>query len=287
MSFRGRAVARASTRRARSAKSSEIDLLHGMGPELPAEADAAVQSQIVPRRARGELLRIGTLSGIAGYVDAVGFATLLGLFPAHLTGELVEAVVAITHGEASSKAVRIAMIPIFIGAVVLAALVSRGLRRRGRTPLGPLLALMTAALSLFTVTGAAFPALVGTSPSMALLLAGGSAVAAMGFQNAFMRQATVSSCPTTMMTGNLTQLIIELVELGFRARGEPGFADAFEKRDPRRLRMVSTALAGFLGGALLGAVLTTRIGLFSIAVPAAACACLTVLAYREAHRAAY
>src|SRR5690606_9376345 len=111
MSFRGRAVARASTRRERSAKSSEIDLLHGMGPELPADADAAVQSQIVPRRARGELLRIGTLSGIAGYVDAVGFATLLGLFPAHLTGELVEAVVAITHGEASSKAVRIAMIP--------------------------------------------------------------------------------------------------------------------------------------------------------------------------------
>nr|PZN16157.1 MAG: DUF1275 domain-containing protein [Pseudomonadota bacterium] len=287
MSFRGRAVTQASATRGRSAKSREIDLLAGLGSEVPGENESVVRSQIVPKRARAEHVRIGMLSGIAGYVDAVGFATLLGLFPAHLTGELVEAVVAVAHGEASSKAVRIAMIPIFVAAVVVAALVSRVFRRRGQAPLAPLLALMTAALTLFTVTGAAFPMLVGTSPSIALFLAGGSAVAAMGFQNAFMRQAAVGSCPTTMMTGNLTQLVIELVELGLgKPREQAAFADAFERRDPRRLRMVATALVGFLSGAMLGAVLTAKIGLFSIAVPAACAGLLTVLAYRDAQRVA-
>ena len=234
------------------------------------------------RSAASERLRVGMLSAVAGYVDAAGFVTLLGLFPAHLTGEIVGMTIAMANGRGTSLRTHLAMIPVFVGSVVLGVFVARVFRRRGHTPLVPLLALMTIALLLFSAIGFISPELKNSAHPLPVLLV--SAVAAMGFQNTFMREAVGTSCPTTVMTGNLTQFIIELVDL-FMPRlsggGEKG-AEADRKKADARLRLVSTALGGFIGGAALGGWLAGWIGPRSMLLPALTIAVLAWLTWRDA-----
>jgi uncharacterized membrane protein YoaK (UPF0700 family) len=245
-------------------------------PRLPTIVPQALPSS----GSHDDGLRLGLLSGIAGYVDAAGFVTVLGMFPAHLTGELVGVAVSVSSGHPDGHFSRLAMIPIFVVSVAIGAVVARLFGRRGRTPLGPLLGLMTLALALFSATGFLSPSVVHGSPSFGLLVCEGSAIAAMGFQNTFMRKALSSSCPTTVMTGNLTQFIIELVDLivaRARSEQEPGE----RKQADARLKRAGTALGGFSFGALLGGWLTGVFGPFSVTLPALITAVLTGFAWRE------
>ncbi|RPJ03836.1 MAG: DUF1275 domain-containing protein, partial [Spirochaetaceae bacterium] len=77
-----------------------------------------------------------------------------------------------------------------------------------------------------------------------------------------------SFAPTTVMTGNLAQFTIDIVELFFpphfdseadrkRARGKMGF----------RLRKSGLPLFGFLAGAGVGAWLTKVYGLLCLVIP--------------------
>jgi uncharacterized membrane protein YoaK (UPF0700 family) len=229
-------------------------------------------------------LRVGMLSAVAGYVDAAGFVTLLGLFPAHLTGEIVGMTLAVANGGGSSLRTHLAMIPVFVGSVVLGVLVARAFRRHGHTPLVPLLALMTLALMLFSATGFILPELKHSSHPVPVLIV--SAVAAMGFQNTFMREAVGTTCPTTVMTGNLTQFIIELVDLFIpRLMGDHGHrSEADRKKADARLKLVSTALGGFVGGAALGGWLAGRLGPRSMLLPALAAAFLAWLTWRDSRK---
>lgn len=251
-------------------------------PAAPKPAPVPVAAGVpvpvpVPSAANGRL-RVGMLSGVAGYVDAAGFVTLVGMFPAHLTGEIVGMTLAVSSGHATRA--HLAMVPVFIASVVLGVLVARVFRRRGHTPLTPLLALMTLALLLFSAMGFVVPELKQASHPVPVLLI--SAVAAMGFQNTFMREAVGSSCPTTVMTGNLTQFIIELVDLcTHRVLGDNAISDAERKKADARLRLVGTALFGFVGGAALGGWLAGAIGPQSMLLPALAAAFLAWLTWRD------
>lgn len=243
-------------------------------PQAPA---AAAPKPSAPAGAN-DLLRVGMLSGVAGYVDAAGFVTLVGMFPAHLTGEIVGMTLSVSSGHATRT--HLAMVPVFIASVVLGVLVARVFRRRGHTPLTPLLALMTVALLLFSAMGFVVPELKEASHPVPVLLI--SAVAAMGFQNTFMREAVGSTCPTTVMTGNLTQFIIELVDLCTRrVFGDNALGEAERKKADARLRLVGTALFGFVGGAALGGWLAGAIGPRSMLLPALAAAFLAWLTWRD------
>ena len=247
------------------------------------EAAPRVAPQVAPKpaasaKAANDRLRVGMLSGVAGYVDAAGFVTLVGMFPAHLTGEIVGMTLAVSSGHALRA--HLAMVPVFIASVVLGVLVARVFRRRGHTPLTPLLALMTLALLLFSAMGFVVPELKQASHPVPILLI--SAVAAMGFQNTFMREAVGTTCPTTVMTGNLTQFIIELVDLcTHRVLGDNPVGDAERKKADARLRLVGTALFGFVGGAAIGGWLAGAIGPRSMLLPALAAAFLAWLTWRD------
>jgi uncharacterized membrane protein YoaK (UPF0700 family) len=226
------------------------------------------------------------LSAVAGFVDAAGFVALFGLFTAHVTGELVAAGAFVAEGPTWSMLVRLAMIPLFMIAVGAAVLLARWQKRRKAAPVVSLLALMTAALAIFCVTGIALHPLSRAPDNWAVGIVGGMGVVAMGFQNALMKDVLKSSCPTTFMTGNLTQVTIDLVELFFESADLDAATRATARAAARaRLFKFGLPLAGFVVGAGAGAYLTRAIGLASVAVPTLVAGAMTLIASRVAPRA--
>jgi uncharacterized membrane protein YoaK (UPF0700 family) len=238
------------------------------------EKSAPLLSSTPPEKRKAPALsrndvRMGMMSAVAGYVDAAGFVTLVGLFPAHVTGELVGAAVALSSGQFLRNPSRLAILPIFVLSVVLGALVSRSFRKRGRSPLSALLGLMALTLAFFSASDAVLPLFVRPTSGMTTALREGTAVAAMGFQNVIMRRVLSTSCPTTVMTGNLTQFIIELVELVLgRRKNKAGERSQVQSEADLRLRLVSLALGAFTFCAILGGYLTTTFGTVSVTLPA-------------------
>lgn len=226
-------------------------------------------------------LRAAVLSGVAGFVDAAGLLSLAAMFPAHITGELVTEAVSLA-GAPNATVSHFWMLPSFVLAVALAASLARVERRAGRTPTATLLALVTAGLVAFAATGLAQRFVPALSPLTWSRVGACCAVAAMGFQNALMREALNGSAPTTFMTGNLTQLVIEIVDHFFSLGKKPGIMGDVERSVSRaRLRTAAIALGSFLGSAALGAVLTRSIGAVSALLPAAFVGWLSWQAYRE------
>ena len=216
------------------------------------------------------------LSGVAGYLDAAGFASLVGLLPAHLTGELVIEAIALFSAAARTHA-HLWVLPVFLGAVVTATLVARLLRRRGQRPLAGLLLLLTVALALFSASDS-FSGLIHATGSLPILITGGCAVAAMGFQNALMRESLKTSCPTTVMTGNVTQVVVDLAD---RAFGKILRPSPYDRKPRSRLGPVSAALGAFASCAILGGWLTRTVGSCGAILPTIVVAVLTVRARRE------
>jgi uncharacterized membrane protein YoaK (UPF0700 family) len=227
-------------------------------------------------------LRAAVLSAVAGFVDAAGVLSLAALFPAHITGELVSEAVALASGHRGAAPSRLWMLPAFVLAVALAAVVARIERRAGRQPVPVLLALVAAGLFAFTLSGAVVRFWPGASPLAVTRFGACFAVAAMGFQNALMRESLNGSAPTTFMTGNLTQLIIEIVDHLFSAGRRPGIASDVERSISRaRLKMAAIALSSFLVAAALGAWLTHAVGPVSALVPTLLVSALSLQAFRE------
>lgn len=221
------------------------------------------------------LVHSTALSAVAGYVDAAGFASLLGIFPAHLTGELVGDALAISSGHPASHT-HLWVFPVFVGAVILATLVARLFRHFGLAARSGLLALVMLALGLFSASDAL--AELCREGHLPILLRGGFAVAAMGFQSALMRESLTGSCPTTVMTGNLTHVVIELVDhaVGKLTRRAP-----LPGAPRSRLAPVACALLVFVFSAALGGWLTRLYGSVSVVVPTALTGVLMIRAWRE------
>jgi uncharacterized membrane protein YoaK (UPF0700 family) len=226
-------------------------------------------------------LRAAVLSGVAGFVDAAGILSLAAMFPAHITGELVTEAVSLSSDHHATVS-HFWMLPSFVLAVALAATLARIERRAGRGPAPVLLSLVAAGLFAFALTGVLqrfFPVL---SPVAWSRVGACCAVAAMGFQNALMREVLNGSAPTTFMTGNLTQLVIELVDHAFNLGKKPGIMGDVERSVSRaRLRTAATALGAFLSAAALGALMTRSFGAVSALLPGVCVAGLSWQAYRE------
>jgi uncharacterized membrane protein YoaK (UPF0700 family) len=227
-------------------------------------------------------LRAAALSGVAGYVDAAGLLSLAAMFPAHITGELVSEAVALSSGHRDGGPSHLWMLPAFVLAVALAAVVARLERRARRTPAAMLLLLVATGLLAFAFSGAAPRIWPGLDAATITRIGGCCAVAAMGFQNALMREGMNSSAPTTFMTGNLTQLVIELVDHVFSVGRRPGlFGDVERSMSRSRLKTAASSLLAFLGSAVVGALATRSFGALSALLPALVVGLLSFQAFRE------
>lgn len=151
------------------------------------------------------------LGYVAGYVDTVGFMSLFGLFTAHVTGNFVligSELARPSHG----VLIKFLAFPAFIAAVVLTRLVVNRLQARNRAPFGVALGMQIFFLLAFMLLGSlAEP--IRAPDTLLALCAGMAGAAAMGVQNAASRLVWTDLAPTTVMTGNVTQVVIDLLDL--------------------------------------------------------------------------
>jgi uncharacterized membrane protein YoaK (UPF0700 family) len=183
-----------------------------------------------------------SLGFIAGYVDTLGFVALFGLFTAHVTGNFVLIGSELVR-PTSNVLIKFLAFASFVAAVACTRLYILWLERKQCAPLRSVLGLQLVLLIGFMLIGAAALPLRAPDTPLAML-AGALGAAAMGVQNAASRLLLQNLTPTTMMTGNVTQLVIDLVDL---ASG--GADDTVRKRAVKYLWPILAFGVGAIGGA--------------------------------------
>jgi len=210
-----------------------------------------------------ELLRLEQrlpplLSVIAGMVDLTGFFTLGNIFTAHVTGNLVVAAAAAVHGGPWNLAQALA-IPVFMAAVAAAWLIAHASSLHGVALTRLLLViqfLLLLGVLAFTVTTAPSANPHGLMAGIAVMIA----VCAMAFQYALLRLALPKAVSTAVMTGNLTNTVLSLMEL--LSPQQP-----LMPVDRERLKSSLRLLIGFLMGCIVAAAAISFLGEWAWSIP--------------------
>jgi uncharacterized membrane protein YoaK (UPF0700 family) len=234
------------SRRANSPAPSSRRLLGGV---IALSYDGAMQRSVV----------LALLSFNGGFVDTAGFLGLQGLFTSHVTGNFVTLAAALVFGTHGVLAKLLAL-PEFIVMVALAHVVGGVLATRGINALRPLLFGKVAFLLAFFVLAVTFGPFPNSDAPLALLT-GFCGIAGMAIQNAVQRVHFASVPPTTIMTGNTTQAVLDAVDL---LRADAGAQSATVRG--RFLRTMAS-IAWFALGCAIAALLYFRVGFWCLAVP--------------------
>ncbi|MFZ6677370.1 YoaK family protein [Undibacterium sp. Tian12W] len=193
------------------------------------------------------------LALVAAYIDTLGFIALFGLFTAHVTGNFVLIGAAFVHG-GSGMTLKFLAFPAFIAGVLVAKWTHGFLSARGSTRvLKTLLALEAMFLFAFAMTGILLRPDLDANPGYTAIATGMLGALAMGLQNGTSRLSLSSLVPTTVMTGNVTQIVIDLVDAA------SGNIIARE-----RIRRFIPAVAGFVVGAVGGALAYVGLGFVAV-----------------------
>ena len=167
------------------------------------------------------------LGFLAGYVDTLGFLALFGLFTAHVTGNFILIGAALADPSRSSILLKLLAFPAFIAGVAAARILVVLVEKRHATALRPALALELVLLLGFMGFGLAATPL-GTGAGPLAMTAGLLGAAGMGAHSAISKLLLGHLAPTSMMTGNVTQIVIDTVDL-LRDADDPGLKARFAK----------------------------------------------------------
>lgn len=201
------------------------------------------------------------LAAIAGYVDTLSFVALFGLFTAHVTGNFV-LIGAEAAGFGQGVFMKLMAFPAFVAGVVVSSLLVKSLEPATSSRSARLLYAVQAALMLaFCLAG------VGVSPvvhsdSTPVIICGMVGAAAMGVQNAHGRLVVRPGVPNTVMTGNVTQAVLDVIEIFSPATS----SDAKAVSRARLGKMLPTIVA-FAAGAIIGALAYRHAGFWALLVP--------------------
>jgi len=197
------------------------------------------------------------LSVIAGMVDVIGFLSL-GLFTAHVTGNLVVIAAQLVRG-GPPRLAPILAVPVFMMAVTAAWLIAKASDRRGPALLRPLLLvqfLLLAGVLILSVVGDPASNRHGLIAGVTAMIA----VSAMGCQFGLLRLALTGAPSTAVMTGNLTNTVLALLDP--LSRTQPLTAGANE-----RVKRPLEVLVGFFAGCVAGATAVSFLGDWAWALP--------------------
>jgi uncharacterized membrane protein YoaK (UPF0700 family) len=199
------------------------------------------KSHTTPTPSRAEQWLPTLLSVIAGMVDLTGFLTL-GIFTAHVTGNIVlVGALIVRHGRVNPA--QILAIPVFVIAVAVTWLIAKASARRGLGLMRLLLLiqfLLIATLLIFSATTKPSVDPRGVMATFAAMIA----VTTMGCQYALLRLTLPVAPSTAVMTGNLTNAVLGLLDL---ISGTQPLIENDRKRLTRALRL----LVGFFVGCVL------------------------------------
>ncbi len=210
------------------------------------------------------------LAAIAGFVDTLSFVALFGLFTAHVTGNFV-LIGAGLAGYGRGIFLKLIVFPAFVGGVVFSSLLVRSLSERHARQGARLLHAVQAVLMFgFCVAGVwAMP--VSQPDSLPAVVAGILGGIAMGVQNAHSRLIQRPGVPNTVMTGNVTQAVLDVVDML-----SAGTADSVRAAARARFAKMMPAIAAFAIGAVAGALGFRYAGFWALLGPACALAWLAV-----------
>ena len=212
-----------------------------------------------------------SLGFLAGYVDTLGFIALFGLFTAHVTGNFVLIGAALADASRVSILLKFLAFPAFIAGVAITRLMVLAVERRAGPSLTLAMLLQWALLAGFMVFGIlAEP--IGKDVSSMAMVAGLLGTAAMGVHSATSRLLLAHLAPTSMMTGNVTQIVIDTVDV------LRGAADAATHA---RCGKFFWPLAAFALGAIAAAFAYLAFGFVALAVPLLLLAGLIIVQHRS------
>jgi uncharacterized membrane protein YoaK (UPF0700 family) len=222
-------------------------------PDRREKMPASIESRSVsdsPELLRFEQRLPPLLSVIAGMVDVIGFLSL-GLFTAHITGNLVVIAALLVRGGAPNMA-QVLSVPVFVIAVTAVWRIAKALKRRGPALARPLLLIQFLLLTCVLIFSVIYSPGVNQHGWMSVVIAM-IAVSAMACQFALLRLSLPVAPSTAVMTGNLTNAALSLLDT--LSRSQPLTPEADE-----HLRKTSKVLAGFFAGCIAGAAAVSWLG---------------------------
>ena len=198
-----------------------------------------------------------SLAFLAGYVDTLGFIALFGLFTAHVTGNFILIGAALADPSKASVLLKFLAFPAFIAGVAAGRLlIAWSLRRQGPALVLSLLLQMLLLAACMVCGMLASP--IGETVTPYAMAAGLLGAGSMGVHSAISRLLLAQLAPTSMMTGNVTQLVIDTTDM------LTGSADA---GTGARCKKFLWPLVGFAIGAILAAFAYRWFGFVALILP--------------------
>ena len=191
------------------------------------------------------------LTTVGGAIDTIGFVALFGFFTNHVTGNLVMAGAGIVQG-GNGLWMKLGAVPVFLLTVIATKRVIEK-RKANKLILSELLFAEVAFLLAFLLSAVYFGPF--TEPgTLEIALTGFLGLVAFAIRNTASKTVMGKMSSTLLMTGNTTQLGIDLSDYIFD-RNNCNFVS---------LQHSFTIVTSFAIGALLGALLYIQIGLWAI-----------------------
>jgi uncharacterized membrane protein YoaK (UPF0700 family) len=201
-----------------------------------------------------QLIRLTTflLAFAAGYCDTCTFVAANEVFSAHVTGNFIVLAYDLVNHANLGAWIKLLTLPVFIIAVSAGGWIGRTTKKTHSLTIIEGGLLLVAGISAYALRPFYHPGL-DSFPVMLVVFA-------MGLQNAFGKLFVKETLgPTTMMTGNVTQLALDLSQ-----SLHTGFADPAALAGLKR-QLVN--ISSFLAGCIAGGLLAKPFGVAAVVVP--------------------
>ncbi|MGF7162143.1 uncharacterized membrane protein YoaK (UPF0700 family) [Rhodoligotrophos appendicifer] len=202
--------------------------------------------------ARRAVLLSGSMSALAGYVDALGFMSLSGYFVSFMSGNSTQLAISVAYMDGHAVEVALSIIVLFVAGVVIGSLLGQFAASRKSAKL-------LLAVALLLATSAVLQGVGQTQIAIAAM------ILAMGMENTTFDKAGNGVTSLTYVTGTLVKL------------GQATAARLMGGAPAGGLRLFSLWL-GLVGGAVLGGLTYQWMGLHGLWIASGLAALLSLAA---------